>query len=294
MRYLVFVGCVLFLFSSCVSKEDYQKLKEDNNQLQQQLQIMKDQLEEEKYGAAKLLKEANDFLDANDVDQAESKLKTLLEKHPDKSEAVSAKSLLVAVDAKKKVIAEDNLWKNANESDDMSYVKQYIDQYPLGRYIERARIREVRLKSQMQNAAFQNAVSTNSSVVWKQFLEDYPDYKDKEYVRKKIIQAEVDEIMRGEHGQLPSFTSSYSSDGYSESSSVAITNGTGYTLTIRYSGPDVKMIEIPAGETTSVYLSSGNYTIAASVNAANVRNYAGTEFLSGKYNSRFYISSSYY
>ena len=100
--------------------------------------------------------------------------------------------------------------------------------------------------------------------------------------------------MRGDHGELPSLTSSYSSGDYSESSSVTITNETGYTLTIRYSGPDVKMVEIPAGDSRSVYLSSGNYTVAASVNAASVRNYAGTEYLSGKYNARYYITSSLY
>lgn len=160
--------------------------------------------------------------------------------------------------------------------------------------MSQARRREQTLKAQMQDAAFQNALSVNSSSTWKQFLEDYPDYDDKEFVRKKIIQAEVNEIMRSDHGELPSLTPSYSSGDYSESSSVTITNETGYTLTIRYSGSDVKMVEIPAGDSRSVYLSSGNYTVAASVDAVSVRNYAGTEYLSGKYSARYYITSSRY
>jgi hypothetical protein len=51
------------------------------------------------------------------------------------------------------------------------------------------------------------------------------------------------------------------------------------------------MIEIPSGGTSTVYLSSGTYKIAASACGAN---YAGTESLSGSYGSTFYISRTRY
>jgi hypothetical protein len=87
-----------------------------------------------------------------------------------------------------------------------------------------------------------------------------------------------------ETGKLPTFDQTSFEN--SPSSAVAITNETGCDLTVRYSGEDVKMIEVPAGATRTVYLSSGNYRIAASACNAN---YAGNEDLHGDYSSRYYI-----
>ena len=70
-----------------------------------------------------------------------------------------------------------------------------------------------------------------------------------------------------------------------------ITNNTGCSLTVRYSGADVKMIEIPNGGTRRVNLSSGTYKVAAS---ACGENYAGTESLQGSYSSSFYIETRRY
>lgn len=122
------------------------------------------------------------------------------------------------------------------------------------------------------------------------FLEDYPNYKDANAIRDKIIRLEVDEIMGNRNtGQMPTFNQ----NGYSISSasSVEITNNTGCSLTVRYSGVDVKMIEIPQGGTRRVTLSSGIYKVAAS---ACGENYAGTENLSGSYSSTFYIETRRY
>lgn len=64
--------------------------------------------------------------------------------------------------------------------------------------------------------------------------------------------------------------------GFSSNSSVQISNDTRCELVLRYSGPDAKMISIRAGETSTVYLSSGRYKITAS---ACGENYFGTEDL---------------
>jgi len=74
---------------------------------------------------------------------------------------------------------------------------------------------------------------------------------------------EVEEIMgSSETGQMPSFDS-YGSV-YSSNSSVRITNNTGCDLTVRYSGVQAKIIEIPSGGTRTDYLASGSYKLAAS------------------------------
>lgn len=138
--------------------------------------------------------------------------------------------------------------------------------------------------------AYDEAVNSNSSYAWKRFLEDYPDHPNKSSIKEKIIRLEVDEILGDrETGRMPSFDN-YSTS-YSSNSSVEITNNTGCNLTVRYSGVEAKMIEIPSGGTRTVYLSSGTYKIAASACGAN---YAGTESLHGSYGSTFYISRTRY
>jgi len=73
---------------------------------------------------------------------------------------------------------------------------------------------------------------------------------------------------------------------------IAVTNNTEYTLVVRYSGPDTKKIILKPNESTTVYLSNGYYKVAASVNAADVRNFAGNYNLEGgEYSKSFYIKT---
>lgn len=48
-----------------------------------------------------------------------------------------------------------------------------------------------------------------------------------------------------------------------------------------YSGPTSKKLVVPVSETRSLTLAPGAYQIAASVNAANVRNYYGVDTMKG-------------
>jgi len=146
------------------------------------------------------------------------------------------------------------------------------------------------LKIANEERAFENAQQANSSRIWKRFLEDYPNHPQSKSIRKKIIDLEVDEIFGDRTtGRLPSFDKI--GGGYSSTSSISIKNDTGCGLTVRYSGPETRMVEIPAGGTRNVNLSSGSYRIAASACGAN---YAGTEQLFGEYSSSYYISRSRY
>lgn len=107
---------------------------------------------------------------------------------------------------------------------------------------------------------------------------------------KKKIKDDVDRIFNdNKTGQLPTFEKR--GDRGTTTSAISIENGTGCSLTVRYSGADINMIIIPAGSTRSVTLKSGLYRIAASACGSN---YAGEESLSGRYSSRYYISSSRY
>lgn len=107
---------------------------------------------------------------------------------------------------------------------------------------------------------------------------------------KRKIKEDVDRIFNdNKTGQLPTFENRGNRG--TTTSSISIENGTGCSLTVRYSGADINMITIPAGSTRSVTLKSGSYRIAASACGSN---YAGEESLSGRYSSRYYISRTRY
>ena len=277
-RIFIFLAVALAL-TSCVSESEHQRTIDEKNALSAENEILKNELEEIKFGAPNLLSDGKKFYQAKDFSQARQKFQTLLQKHPDMPQSIEAKNYLANID-------EEELWQNAFNSEEISNTENYIEKYPKGKYIKNAVSRKSELKKLNMQKAYDDASSSNSSYAWKRFLDEYPDHPNKSSINEKIIRLEVDEILGDrETGRMPSFNS-YSSS-YSSNSSVEITNNTGCSLTVRYSGVEAKMIEIPSGSTRTVYLSSGTYKIAASACGAN---YAGTESLSGSYGSTFYIS----
>ncbi len=274
---------LLVLLASCVSQSAHDKLKSEKEAIEQDRNMLKAELGDIKFGAPNLLLEGKKFFSARDFQQARIKLTTLVEKHPDMSESIEAKSLLAIID-------EEDAWDKALTLDDISFVKNYIEMYPGGKYITKARRREKELRILHMEKAYNAAESQNSSYVWEKFLKDYPNYVGAEAIRRKIIRLRVEEIAGdSQTGRMPGF--SQVEYGYSANSSVSIRNNTGCDLTVWYSGPDAESVVIPAGATRSVYLSSGNYRVAASACGSN---YAGSENLQGSYSSTFYISTSRY
>lgn len=279
-----FTYCLLtLLLTSCVSESEHQKVIQEKNTLYLENQKLKDEIEDIKFGASKLLTNGKLFYEAKDFSNAKKHFEYLLQKHPDAPESIEAKEYLSNID-------EEEIWYNAVSSEEISYTEYYISKYPTGKYINKALLRENELMEINMGKNYEEAVQTNSSYIWKRFLDDYPDYFDASAIREKIIRLEVDEILNDrETGKMPLFNQ-YSSS-YSSNSSVQITNNTGCNLTVRYSGPNAEIIQIPEGGIRTVYLLSGNYKIAASACGAN---YAGKESLQGNYDSTFYISTSKY
>lgn len=275
LTYLIFV----LSFSSCVSESEHQKVITEKNSLIAENESLKSELESIKYGAPNLLADGKVFFEAKDYLSAKQKFQTLILKHPDLPQSVEAKNYIEIID-------EEETWQNAINSNDVSNTEIYISKYPSGKYITFASTRKTELKALNMQIAYDEAISSNNSLVWKRFLENYPDHPNGASIKDKIIRLEVDEIFGdSETGQMPSFDNFSSS--FSSNSSVRISNNTGCALTVRYSGVEAKIIEIPSGGTRTVYLASGSYKIAASACGSN---YAGTESLQGSYGSTFYIS----
>ena len=122
------------------------------------------------------------------------------------------------------------------------------------------------------------------------YINMYPNGSHSSVANKKIIDMEVDNVMAGEHGELPSMDQT--AYGYGPTSSISVYNNTSYTLTLSYSGPDSKRISISPHNRRSITLKNGSYRCVASVDGGGVSNHAGTESLNGgSYEVEYYIST---
>ncbi len=142
-----------------------------------------------------------------------------------------------------------------------------------------------------ESSAWKTAQKENTLAAYNKYLERYPNGAHAKAADKKVIDLSVSNIFAGDHGSLPGMDkTSYSSSG---KNTISVRNDTQYTLTLLYSGPDSKRLVLSPRSSGTVYLPNGSYRVAASVAAANVRSYAGTETLTGgSYDVSYYISTS--
>ena len=89
---------MFFLLVGCVSKSEYDELKQENERL-------KAQIEEMKFGPQKMYDEAKALLEEKKLDESLSKMNLLFEKHPDKK--VDKKYKKLYADINKKIKARD-------------------------------------------------------------------------------------------------------------------------------------------------------------------------------------------
>ena len=141
--------------------------------------------------------------------------------------------------------------------------------------------------------AWKTAKKMGDIFSFRKYLFLYPTGKYSNEANKIIIDLEVDNIFSGSHGKLPKMDRGFS-DQKSSRTTITAENRTSYILTLLYSGPESKRLTINPFSTQSITLINGHYRIAASVNAANVSSFAGSENLSGgNYSASYYIKTSY-
>lgn len=274
------VVLISILFSSCVSQDDYDKLKNENN-------LLKIELDDIKFGSERLFKQAKDFYANKQYDKATERINLIIEKHNETPEAEQARRLQIIINREKADLEELSAWNSITDGDTSS-IHNYIIHYPTGKYIDQARIRYSEAIASFEATAYENAIRQNSSYAWRNFLETYPNRSDIDDIRKKIIQSEIAEI-QGSSNVTP-IPSSYQTDyGYSENSNVTITNNTGYILTVRYSGPTITSISIPPNGVEIIHLRSGSYQVGATAGSASC---GGTENLHGSYTSSYRITTT--
>lgn len=128
--------------------------------------------------------------------------------------------------------------------------------------------------------------------IYRMHLELVPDSPLRSEIEKRIIDLEVAEIMRGEHGELPP-ASPLSVTGGS-TAEVKIENQTTYTLTVRYSGSQSYRFDLAPSASREVSLATGSYKVAATVSSPSVIPYAGNDTLGGgSYGVKFFIQTGF-
>lgn len=284
MKLNILLNLTIFIvFTSCVQQSEYDKLSIENKEL-------KEQLDELENGAVRLYGQAVELTKNNELEKAEEKLKVLFDRHSETDESEKGRILAVQIKSKKIENADNTSYKNALSIYTVESLEKYITENPKGKFVNECKRNIASVIKENEQKEYENALVTTSSYTLEEFISKYPNHKSVKSFRKKIIELEVDEIFGDKNtGQLPSYDRNSSS--YSSYSEIEIENGTQCTLEVRYSGTDTKMIEIPAGATRSISMSSGTYRIAASACGSN---YAGTENLQGNYSTRYYITSTRY
>lgn len=103
------------------------------------------------------------------------------------------------------------------------------------------------------------------------------------------IDQQVNTILAEPHGELPP-AEMIRSDPSSNVAEIRIENDTSYNLTVLYSGPTSRSVVLGPHGTQQTTLGVGTYNVAATVNASDVRPFAGRDDLKGgAYDYSFYI-----
>lgn len=157
---------------------------------------------------------------------------------------------------------------------------------------EEARKREEYEKYGTDANAWKTAKAEDTMNGYKEYLKRYPKGKHVQEANKEIIDLEVASVMlSGDYGHLPS--AQRVSYGSGKNSTINLTNSSGRTITILYSGVKSMKIVLEAYQTRTIILPSSSYDVVAT--APGVRSFYGKENLTGGvYESEYYISTSRY
>ncbi|MCB0745956.1 MAG: hypothetical protein KDC90_00700 [Ignavibacteriae bacterium] len=306
MRLLYFsiIGLSLLMAFSCKKEKELDRFDPE------------EMLEKEQDSVKNLLSLSRVLIEKGKYDEAKKNLTIIINNFGSYQEVIEANQLLINLNLKllvkqisnTKSIDSINIWiKNVSDpdirqladsriadilsnSEDFAQLEDYLDSDGYKAHQDLANQRLKELTQENKERAYQDALAANDSKKWKEFLEDYPNHPEKEKIEEKIILLEVNEIFAGEYGEIP--LAQLVGDKNFKESNIEITNDTRYTLTLRYTGPEIRKIDISPGATVLLKFMSGEYRVTASVNAAGVRNFAGSESLYGEYSSTYYISSN--
>jgi len=185
----------------------------------------------------------------------------------------------------------ENGWQLVKQENAIESFKAFINKYPNTTYSDSS----AQAIQKIEDDIWEGVLVLNTVEAYQNYIIAYPDSKFVKLAEMKIIDFEVDQVFKGKYGKMPAMqrSGSYSED--LNSNQVEVYNNTSYILTVLYSGPESKKIELPSRQRIEFNLPNGKYRIAASVDASNVQKFAGTENLTGgEYDVEYYIYTTSY
>jgi hypothetical protein len=216
----------------------------------------------------------------NELSKSESKaeIQKFTKDYPETSKIAETEARIIEI--------SDQKWAAISKSRSLTEIRNFLTAFP-----ETTKATDAEARIQFLFNDFDWVKEQDALEHYRRFASRYPSHAQIAAIEKRIIDLEVKEIAAGEYGEMPKAQAlSYGGT----STAVEVENKTGYELTVRYSGPGSKKLVVPVGATRSVDLVPGAYQVAASVNAANVTNYYGSDTMQGgRYSSSFFIETSF-
>ncbi len=195
--------------------------------------------------------------------------------------------------ARIKELKEDMAWDETVRTGTIASYEEFINDFPDGKNHSKALKKLNELESIA--AEWDKACRVNTIEAYHDYLSLFPSGDYSEEAEKRMVDLEVDAIFKGDHGTLPSMNRISSGEDDVTTNQIEIYNNTQYNLTVYYSGLQSKKVVFSPKERITIELVNGEYRIAASVDAADVGNYAGTEKLEGgSYDIEYYIVTQTY
>lgn len=140
-----------------------------------------------------------------------------------------------------------------------------------------------------EDTAWERACELGTRDAFVKYTARYPYGKHVAEANKRIIDIDVDNVLRNPHDKFPGLKRTSEED--SENSTIVIANCTGEVLRILYSGVESREVYIPVDGQVSLTVQNGDCKIAAIVSNPRVKPFAGTGTLEGgRYEVSFYIN----
>ena len=176
------------------------------------------------------------------------------------------------------ILAMLRAWPETRRLDTIPAYERFLAEYSQGQQVEQASRRLESLRQDLPD--WQKAQASNTIRGYDDFLRKHPASLYAERAKGKIVDLEVAKIMAGNPGKMPP-AQNMGGAGDRKYSVVNVYNNTRYDLTILYSGPESFKAVFTPKEKSSIELMQGTYKVAATVDAANIRDYAGSQQSNG-------------
>jgi hypothetical protein len=174
----------------------------------------------------------------------------------------------------------DSHWPAVADGRSVKAIEKFLADYPETTMADAARQRIKELRDDWDWVREQD-----SAEEYRRFAEHFPAHPQHSWIHKRIVDLEVDAIASGQHGELRPVQSVKSEGVVAE---MRLENETGHELTVRYSGAESRKVVIPPRDSATLTLPPGEYRVAASVKASNVKHYYGLDtVVGGRYSSTF-------